>query len=173
MSKKLIDSSDGVTHQIGFWTCNAEGPQQACDMSGHGDSEKDSCDDACMLVGGSVWGMIRSAALEIDFRLLSMICIDTDHILTTKDTLTQATQELIMPYWKSRMSTSEDGSDNAETEICYRGENRYVRRLCKSRSHIMGDAELGLHRRGRLDKIVSTSDSLRLNIGIVCIFNFC
>ena len=86
--------------------------------------------------------MIRSAALEIDFLLLSMICIDTHPILTTKDALIQATQELIMPYWKSRMRTSEDGSDNTEKEVCYHGKNRYVRQLYRSRSDIMGDTEL-------------------------------
>ena len=110
-----------------------------------------------MLVVGSLWGMICSATFYIFFRMLSMICIDTDPILITKKAQIQATQELIMPYWKSRMSTSEDGSDNAEREVCYRGKNRYVRRLCRSRSDIMGDTELILHSRGRLENLTVSS----------------
>ena len=41
----------------------------------------------------------------------------------------------------------------AEGEICYRGKSRFVRRLCASRGHIVGDTDLVLESRGMLDNL--------------------
>ena len=69
MSKKLQDATDGVSRRICFWTRNAEGPhtQQVCDdASESGKTRSNDHDERCSLVGGSVWGMVQSAAMEMD-----------------------------------------------------------------------------------------------------------
>ena len=76
-----------------------------------------------------------------------MVCIDTDGVLGTKEAWRQVWQELVVSHWNAR-SASASGDDGGgsntvtEVEVCYRGKSRYVRRLCASRNHIMGDTEL-------------------------------
>ena len=67
MSKKLQDATDGVSRRICFWTRNAEGPAQVHndDASESGKTRSEEYDKTCSLVGGSVWGMVRSAAMEM------------------------------------------------------------------------------------------------------------
>jgi len=149
--------TDGVTRRVGFWTRNAEGPlplpQQVRDVSESGGATRsaDNNDDTtCSLVGGSVWGMIRSAALEIDSRVLSMVCIDTDHVMTANEAWSQVWQELVLPHWNA---SSDDTV--GEVEICYRGETQFLRRLCASRIHIMGNSELDMKLEGMQDDIVA------------------
>ena len=80
-----------------------------------------------------MWGMIRSAALEIDSRVLSMVCIDTDDVVGAKEAWRQVWQELVVSNWNARSASAsgDDGSNTvAEVEVCYRGKSRYVRRLC-------------------------------------------
>ena len=150
MSKKLQDATDGVRRRICFWTRNAEGPAQVHndDASESGKTRSEDYDETCSLVGGSVWGMVRSAAMEMDSRVLSMVCIDTDCVVGAKEAWRQVWQELVVSHWNARSASAsgdDDGSNTvAEVEVCYRGKSRYVRRLCEGRSHIMGDTELVL-----------------------------
>ena len=44
-----------------------------------GGTRSDEHNEACLLVGGTVWGMVQCAAEEIDSRLLSIVCVDTEH----------------------------------------------------------------------------------------------
>ena len=116
-----------------------------------------------------MWGMVRSAALEFDPGILSMVCIDTntdttdvdananldrdrDHtlILTAAKEASQVLCELVVPY---RNITKIWESASVETEICYRGKTRLVRRLCPSSSPRMGDTELVLSERGKLENL--------------------
>ena len=73
LSQKLRDTNEVITTKssqpcICLWTCNAEG---SC-TDGMGGNKVGS------LSGGSIWGTVRSAALEIDTQSLELICIDTD-----------------------------------------------------------------------------------------------
>ena len=98
MTKKLQDATDGVSRRICFWTRNAEGPhfQQACDDTSESDRPRSGDYDEmlCSLVGGNVWGMVRSAAVEMDSRVLSMVCIDTDDAVGAEEAWRQVWQEL-------------------------------------------------------------------------------
>ena len=162
MMKKLQSATDGVSRRICFWTRNAEGPLQVHndDASESGKTKSDDYDETCSLVGGSVWGMVRCAALEMDSRALSMVCIDTDDAVGAKEAWRQVWQELVVSHWNVRGASASqgDGSNTvAEVEVCYRGQSRYVRRLCASRSHIMGETALVLNKRGRLENMTVLS----------------
>ena len=102
-----------------------------------------------------MWGMVRSAAMEMDSHVLSMVCIDTDGVVGAKEAWRQVWQELVVSHWNARSASAsgddDDGSNTvAEVEVCYRGKSWFVRRSCAGRSHIMGDTELVLSSRGRL-----------------------
>ena len=49
-----------------------------------------------MLAGGLIWGLVRTAALEIDSRKISIVCIDTDSSLSEKDMIVQVGHELLV-----------------------------------------------------------------------------
>ena len=132
---------DGITRQICFWTCNAEGPW--VDSTEEGDDI--AVNEYSSLVGASVWGMVRSASLEIDPGMLRMVCVDTDTSYNAMDGLNQVLQEL---------HGTADNSKPSEFEICYRGNERFVRRLRESDHHIIGDVELTLNSRGSLENLV-------------------
>lgn len=66
-----------------------------------------------------------------------------------------------------------------ETKICYRGKKRFVRRLCPGSSHIMGDTDIVLTRRGKLDNLSVSSfsgyndelphDTVEVSVHAVCL----
>ena len=58
------------------------------------------------LLGGSIWGMARSAALEIDSTSLQIICVDTDLGCDMRDGFVKVLQELIMNAEVSDMKIS-------------------------------------------------------------------
>ena len=92
--------------------------------------------------------------------MLSIVCIDMDNAVGVSEAWRQVWQELAVSHWNTRSaSASQDDGSNAvaEVEVCYRGRSRYVRRLCASRSHIMGDMELVLNERGRLENMTVSS----------------
>ena len=109
-----------------------------------------------------MWGMVQCAALEMDSRVLSLVCIDTDSVVGAKEAWRQVWHELVVSHWNAKSASAsgddDDGSNTvAEVEVCYRGKSRYVRRLCAGRSHIMGDTELVLSDRGRLENMSVSS----------------
>jgi len=137
----LKGASDGIVRQIFFLTHNAEGPCV------HGtEGIYNSALEYSSLVGGTIWGMIRTASLEIDPAMLRMVCIDTDTDLSRigSDGFNQVLQELC----------ETDTSKALEPEISYRGNTRFVRRLCKSKRHLIGDVEVTLNKRGSLENLV-------------------
>jgi len=75
-------------------------------------------------------------------------------VMTANEVWSQVWRELVLLHWNA----SRDDTV-AEVEICYRGQTRFVRRLCASRSHIMGDTELVLKSRGRLENLTVSSFS--------------
>mmetsp|Transcript_17583 Transcript_17583/g.25661 ORF Transcript_17583/g.25661 Transcript_17583/m.25661 type:complete len:103 (+) Transcript_17583:365-673(+) len=69
-------------------------------------------------------------------------------VMTANEVWSQVWRELVLLHWNA----SRDDTV-AEVEICYRGKTRFVRRLCASRSHIMGDTELDMKLQGMQDNI--------------------
>jgi hypothetical protein len=124
LSAKVRGQSDDMNRQICFLTHNAEGPS-----FGSVGNEVLECSS---LIGASIWGMVRSASMEIDPNLLRMVCIDTDEPYNGNAGFKQVFQELY----------PSDGSKESDREISYRANTRYVRRLRRSDHHIIGDVEL-------------------------------
>ena len=139
LASTLSGKTDDTTHQVCFWTCNAEGPW--VDDRNLGLSVANN--EYSSLIGSSVWGMARSASLEIDPSVLRMICVDTN-ICSKMEGFTQVLQEL---HWV------DDHTKLLDSEVSYRGEGRFVRRLRRSNHHVIGDAELTLNNRGSLENI--------------------
>ena len=130
MVAKLRDASGSITHQICFLTCNAEGP--CIDDAEEGpDIATNECSS---LVGAGIWGMARSASLEIDPAILRLVCIDTDYKKSDMNGLNQVLREL----------RGIADSKLLELEVSYRGNARFVRRLRKSEHHAIGEVELTL-----------------------------
>ena len=117
--KKLNNATDGITRCIGFWTRNAEVPQKLLGMKDEDDVKIDDIDEVLSLVGGSVWGMVRSAVLEINPNILSIVCIDSDCDFLSPFNL----NEVLMI-----------GSHNSSSEVCFRSSHRFERRLCLSKT---------------------------------------
>ena len=124
LSAKVRGQSDDMNRQICFLTHNAEGPS-----FGSVGNEVLECSS---LIGASIWGMVRSASMEIDPNVLRMVCIDTDEPYSGNAGFKHVLRELY----------PSDGSKESDREISYRANTRYVRRLRRSDHHIIGDAEL-------------------------------
>eukprot|EP00584_Thalassiosira_punctigera_P001363 CAMPEP_0172527556 /NCGR_PEP_ID=MMETSP1067-20121228/2201_1 /TAXON_ID=265564 ORGANISM="Thalassiosira punctigera, Strain Tpunct2005C2" /NCGR_SAMPLE_ID=MMETSP1067 /ASSEMBLY_ACC=CAM_ASM_000444 /LENGTH=3313 /DNA_ID=CAMNT_0013311309 /DNA_START=123 /DNA_END=10064 /DNA_ORIENTATION=- len=112
LAAALHGGGDGLSRQICFWTQNAEGPWTNGIVEG-------TTDESMKLLEGSIWGMVRSASLEIDPHKLRMICVDTDMLCAGAiDCLGQVMDELNC-----------HDSRQPDVEVVYRGNTRYVRRL--------------------------------------------
>ena len=96
------------------------------------------------LLGGSIWGMSRSAALELDSTSLQIICVDTDLGFGMRDGFVKVVQELIRK------------GEVLDNEISYRGQGntRFVRILRPSMNPLLEDVELTLESRGSLESLV-------------------
>eukprot|EP00957_Ditylum_brightwellii_P002409 184757-Ditylum_brightwellii.AAC.1 len=118
---------------ICFLTSNTEGPLEDssidCSENHHHDS---------ILSGGAIWGLIRSAALEVDMQKISLHFLDTDFSTPAQDVMRQVTREL----------TNVSGED---FEVSFRGTDRFVRRLSRSKKSVIGDCQLHLDERGSFD----------------------
>ena len=152
----LLGATNGKPRQLCFWTSNAEGP-----WVGDSDvrSSTDSDCDRLSLIGSSIWGMIRSASLEIDASVLRLVCIDTE-LCSEREGLTHVVHEL----------GTIDNTMNIEGEVSYRGNERFVRRLQRSKQHLIGDVELTFGKRGSLDNLSVSplrSDSTSIPDGCV------
>merc|ERR1712161_180032 len=104
--------------RLGFWTCNAEGPLEPIATI----NNEVNVDGKKMLSGGSIWGLVRTAALEINSRKISIVCIDTDSSLSEKDMIVQVGHELLV----------DDDNNMPVPEVAYRGKQRFERRLSHS-----------------------------------------
>jgi NADP-dependent 3-hydroxy acid dehydrogenase YdfG len=114
----------GVIHRVCFWTCNAEGPWIR--------GVENVIEEGCLsLVGASVWGMVRSASLEIDHNLLRVVCVDTDE----SHNVTLAFNQVLMELSNS------DNSKEGDDEVAYRNKSRFVRRLQRIDNHTIGVVE--------------------------------
>merc|ERR1711957_283389 len=97
---------------------NAEGPLESIATI----NNEVNVNSKQMLAGGLIWGLVRTAALEIDSRKISIVCIDTDSSLSEKDMIVQVSHELLV-----------DGDNNMPVpEVAYRGKQRFERRLSHS-----------------------------------------
>ncbi|KAL7542765.1 hypothetical protein ACHAXR_013097 [Thalassiosira sp. AJA248-18] len=132
---KLRDATcadDGITRQVCFWTRNAGGPYVHGVESKIEDGGGSIIDDFSSVVVGSILGLVRSAALEINFNVLRMICVDTDCSWTDRNGVNLVLHE---------MQGNRDVGDMLEVDVSYRENNRYVRRLQRSKHHVIGDID--------------------------------
>ncbi|KAL9188495.1 LOW QUALITY PROTEIN: hypothetical protein ACHAXT_006873 [Thalassiosira profunda] len=137
----LKDATDGTARQICFWTCNAEGPWAGSTATGAETGV--AAHDVDSLIGASVWGMVRSALLEVDPSVLRLVCVDTDSSYGDPASLHQVLQEV----------QGTDATGPLDSGVCYRGQKRFVRRLRKAEQHVIGDVELALGARGSLENL--------------------
>ena len=79
-----------------------------------------------------MWGMVRCAALEIDSRVLSMVCIDAEDVAIGEKMWSQIWWELVLPYRNGSFLSEEDEDAFTEGEICYRGKSWFVRRFVRA-----------------------------------------
>ena len=52
-----------------------------------------------MLTGGLIWGLVRTVVLEIDSRMISIVCIYTKYILSEKGMIAQVGYESLVDGW--------------------------------------------------------------------------
>ncbi|KAL7554746.1 hypothetical protein ACHAWF_018278 [Thalassiosira exigua] len=135
-SKIKGHDSKSIHRRVCFLTRNAEGP--ATEDVVFDTASKETSSD-CIL-GGGIWGMIRTATVELDSRLVSLVCMDTDAFGDGKSMADQVRAECM-----AHPST-------AEPEISYRGHRRYVRRISKGEA-IPGDVELVVSSKGGIGNL--------------------
>ena len=49
-----------------------------------------------ILTGGLIWGLVRTVVLEIDSRMISIVCIYTNYLLSEKDMIAQVGYESLV-----------------------------------------------------------------------------
>ena len=94
-------------------------------------------DEHASLLGASIWGMVRTASLEIDPAMLRLVCVDSYHSRDDTGGFRQLLREL-----KTTV-----GSKFLDSEVVYRDNTRFVRRLRKSKHHIVGNEKYKLQKR--------------------------
>ena len=93
--------------RLGFWTCNTKGPLESIVTI----NNEVNVNSKQILAGGLIWGLVRTAALEIDSRKISIVCIDTYSSLSENDMIVQVSHELLV-----------DGDNNMPVpEVAYPG----------------------------------------------------
>ena len=80
-----------------------------------------------------MWGLVRTAVLELDPKQIFAICVDTNASFDGETLANQVRREVLSP---------------AESEISYRGDRRFVRRLAVGQKFSGEDVELVVGRAG-------------------------